>query len=579
MKIFFTLILSFSFGIASSFTKHQIDSLNSLPYDLITGSPYKYQKIFEQAIKDAEKNKLIKEQAASLEWLSTIYQILGKNTLASDAALKAMKIYEKLDDKNALANVYGRYANGQRRRNVKVAIKYLKLGIDLAEKYNLENVKPMLYEHYGVIFEEAGGLDSALYFYNKALAIKRSLKDTIGIPFALNRIASIYALKKNFEYAEKFLAESDSFRNRETGDFGKAFNLILHGEIEMEKGNAQQALYWIQKCLIKAKKIKYKDLISYCYLKMSEIYADEGNFKNALMFYKKFVAFKDSISNQETLDKMTELEIAYDTEKKDLQIAKSQLSIKRRNIVIIVTLALLGALLTFTIGFYYFQRLKRERLRRELELKNRLKQSEMERRLIKEKLRISRELHDNIGSQLTFLVSSIDNLTYKLEQQNIKNKLKKISDFGRSTMKELRDSIWAMKNEKGGVGELVLKINELKQNSLLNNGTIELKVENEIKENKPLSTASMLNMFRIIQEALQNAIKHSKATKIVIHFEEIGSGIVLMISDNGKGFNVNNSMKGNGLNNMRERCEEIGGKWKIQSSTNGTHIFCTFPQI
>lgn len=542
-------------------------------------SPYKYQQIFERAAQEAKDNGYYKGQAASLEWLHEIYGVLGKKTLASDAALNAMKIYERIDDKEALANIYGRYANGQRRRNVDVARTYLKLGINLAEKYELNKIKPMLYEHYGVIFEEAGNLDSALFFYKKSLAIKRSLRDTIGIPFALNRIASVYALENKFVHAEKFLAESDSFRMNEKGDFGKAFNLILHGEIEMAKGNFQRALNWIRKCLIVAKKIKYKDLISYCYLKISEIHANENDFKKALGSYKEYVAFKDSVFNRETLNKMTELEIAYETEKKDLQIAKGELSIKHRNIIIIVSLSLLGALLTFTIGFYYFQRIKRERLRRELELRIRLKQSELERKLIQEKLRIARELHDNIGSHLTFMVSTLDNLAYKLTPNSIKEKLTRISDFGRNAMKELRNSIWAIKNENGDLYELVQKVKEWKQNSLFATDEIELKVENQLKENKQLSTGFMLNLFRIIQEALQNAVKHGKANKIVVRFEKIGSGLVLMISDNGKGFDVSNYFEGNGLNNMRERCEELGGSWKIQSSSAGTNIFCTFPQF
>ena len=301
--------------------------------------------------------------------------------------------------------------------------------------------------------------------------------------------------------------------------------------------------------------------------------------KKALSLYKEYVAFKDSVFNKETLNKMTELEIAYETEKKDLQIAKGELSIKHRNIIIIVSLSLLGALLTFTIGFYYFQRIKRERLRRELELRIRLKQSELERKLIQEKLRIARELHDNIGSHLTFMVSTLDNLAYKLTQNSFKEKLTRISDFGRNAMKELRNSIWAIKNENGDLYELVQKVKEWKQNSLFATDEIELKVENQVKENKQLSTGFMLNLFRIIQEALQNAVKHGKANKIVVRFEKIGTGLVLMISDNGKGFDVSNYFEGNGLNNMRERCEELGGSWKIQSSSAGTNIFCTFPQF
>ena len=86
----------------------------------------------------------------------------------------------------------------------------------------------------------------------------------------------------------------------------------------------------------------------------------------------------------------------------------------------------------------------------------------------------------------------------------------------------------------------------------------------------------LLNLYRVIQEAVQNTLKYAEASSIKIHFEESEGGIRLVISDNGKGISPETS-DGNGLRNMRYRCEQIGGTFELKSMKDeGTVISCTF---
>ncbi|MEK3989140.1 ATP-binding protein [Robertmurraya sp. FSL R5-0851] len=86
-------------------------------------------------------------------------------------------------------------------------------------------------------------------------------------------------------------------------------------------------------------------------------------------------------------------------------------------------------------------------------------------------------------------------------------------------------------------------------------------------------------MFRIIQEALSNILKHAEATKITITLTEKESYIYLFISDNGKGFDPEVvRMTSYGMKTMRERCEEIGGIFTIRSKKKeGTYIDIRIP--
>ncbi len=212
-------------------------------------------------------------------------------------------------------------------------------------------------------------------------------------------------------------------------------------------------------------------------------------------------------------------------------------------------------------------------------LKEHIRALEKEQAVRKERERISRDLHDNVGSQLTYLISSIDNLTFARENHSLKtvvDRLKDVSAYGRKTIKELRDTIWAMKHEDAEISQLILKLNELRQEINSSLSSLHMEINNSVTKPVTLNAQQTLSLYRITQEALQNIIKHSRASKVEISFSEIQSKILLQIKDNGKGFDIDNTIKGNGLTNMKNRCEDAGGKFQISSSGNGTVISCLF---
>ncbi|MDP3683216.1 MAG: ATP-binding protein, partial [Ignavibacteria bacterium] len=90
-----------------------------------------------------------------------------------------------------------------------------------------------------------------------------------------------------------------------------------------------------------------------------------------------------------------------------------------------------------------------------------------------------------------------------------------------------------------------------------------------------LTSAQLLNLYRIVQEAVQNSIKHAKAKKIVVNFEEEEEGFLMKIKDDGKGFDLQNCERGNGLTNMELRCKEAGGSFLMQTNEQGTTIQCS----
>ncbi|HQJ46511.1 MAG TPA: histidine kinase, partial [Ignavibacteriaceae bacterium] len=372
----------------------------------------------------------------------------------------------------------------------------------------------------------------------------------------------------------KYLTLSDQYRSKESGDFGRVENLSIHADFLKMQGRIDDAISAYDKCQKMADSLDYNYMVLYCYQNLTELYKQKNNFYKALDSYQKYSAYKDSIINTETNEKVAQIEIAYETEQKNLQIKESQYKLNYRNQLLIFALVVVILLVLLSIGIYRYQQLKRIKLVKEVEFKSQLKNTELEKELAEEKLNISRELHDNIGSQLTFIISSLDNLTYSAQKNDVYQKLDVLKSFSKDALYDLRNTIWAMKQEEEDSEKLIIKLNEMIQKLNASLSSVKISFQNNFNGHLKLSSVQILNLFRIVQEAIQNALKYSSGNEVDIIFNNYEEGLEIIIKDNGKGFNVNEDCIGNGLVNMKSRCEKAGAEFNISSDENGTTIIC-----
>lgn len=199
-------------------------------------------------------------------------------------------------------------------------------------------------------------------------------------------------------------------------------------------------------------------------------------------------------------------------------------------------------------------------------------------RLLQEKERISRDLHDNVGSQLTIISSGIDNAAYLAEKQKLSpEKLLQINETVRETVQNLRDSIWATHQNEISVENFKTRLRQYLAKSVNDNLTFQV---NLAGKDMLLSSTLALTLFRIIQEAIQNSLKHAKASEISIIGQFDDERSIIEITDNGTGFDPNQTAKTEsyGLNNMKQRIENLAGNLTIASKLNeGTKITLEFP--
>ncbi len=198
--------------------------------------------------------------------------------------------------------------------------------------------------------------------------------------------------------------------------------------------------------------------------------------------------------------------------------------------------------------------------------RNRKQKAEIERqqRIQQERERISRDLHDSVGGQLSYVLFSLEGMRNNPAAEKREN----ITTAVRNVIGDLRQTIWAINDDKLSLHDLSDKIKVYTKN-LFNNSEVKIVFEESIEENISLSSATILNLFRTCQEIINNAFKHSKCTllsvKIIYH-----TSVKIEITDNGIGFGDTEPKEGYGLKNINTRIKEINGNLTVSSNNSGT---------
>ena len=224
-----------------------------------------------------------------------------------------------------------------------------------------------------------------------------------------------------------------------------------------------------------------------------------------------------------------------------------------------------------------FYQLKKEVAQKKMEQKQIL--FENEKRMQAERERISRDLHDNIGSHLALLTLELSKLSQQLGN-NYEIELAK--ENTKVIIGQLRETVWVLENDKVTIADIGEKLTMLVQ-SLQKSPTLYVSLEiPESLKTIPLKPSQAINSFRIVQEAIQNIIKHGQCSVIKINFgfDNSTQKIVVQVADNGIGFDQSKALSNGhfGLRNMKRRAEEINGFIEIISTKEkGTVVSLFFP--
>mgnify|MGYP005666491839 CR=1 FL=1 len=565
------------------FSREKIDSINAIKVQGVGISQDSLKRLLEATILSAKAIGYQKGAADAYLNLGVNYYYIGNYKGNFESQLEAIKIYETIGENALAAKAYGELGYSSRRRDLNMANSLMQKAIQLAETDSVKSKVQDIYNNYSILKLMEKKYDSAKYFVKKGLVIKEAQKDSFGIPYSYANLANTYVEEGNLNEALVYFTKALDIRKKINDSIGLGESYVQIAEVLKQQNKLNKALDNFKSSMYYASKKKYGRLLSYNYYQLSDIYKKTNKTDSALHYLEQHLKLKDSLEGQEVLEELATLRVKFDTEKKEKEIlsqradlAEKELDLSKKNIYILglgalaVVLGLLGYL------FYNQQKLKNRQLQKENQLKDALLKIETQSKLQEQRLRISRDLHDNIGAQLTFIISSLDNLRYGFKiPEKLGNKLRGISEFTTTTIHELRDTIWAMNKDKITFEDLQIRISNFidQANLAAQNIKFSFNVDTSLDDDIAFTSVKGMNIYRIIQEAINNALKYAEATYINVDISEENNKMIVRIKDNGKGFDENSVKLGNGLNNMKKRAEDIKAQLSIQSVVGeGTDI-------
>ena len=508
--------------------------------------------------------------------LANIYEKNQQYELAMTSFLDALQYFESVNDqKNSHVTKGNIGLLLLKLKNYPKALNYISDVVQYQEKNNATVELCVSCLNLGNVYLQMNDTVNALRQYNKSLKYCTAVGDKKGVSSAYNNIASIKTEQKKSKEAIALYVKSQKVRKELNSDIDKAnfdLNVAEQYMLASRYDEAKQLLLSSKNIFEKKKlydklQINYKSLIN--------LYAKLKQLDSVSFYIDKLVIVNNQLLEDSVLKHTAELETKYQTAKKEKLLQQKEAETKQKNILLvgISLLAFFIALIGFLI--YNQQKLKTSQQEKEFELKSAISKIETQNKLQEQRLNISRDLHDNIGSQLTFIISSVDNIKYAFEITNEKldDKLSNISSFAKETIMELRDTIWAMNSNEISFEDLEIRINNYieKAKEVKDQISFSFAIDPVLKTQK-LTSVQGMNIYRTIQEAVNNAIKYANASVVSINAKKSDNQTKITIQDNGIGFDQATIERGNGLQNMQKRIEEIGGIFMIFSSTDGTRI-------
>jgi signal transduction histidine kinase len=345
----------------------------------------------------------------------------------------------------------------------------------------------------------------------------------------------------------------------------------LHGKALMAKnmGNLSLANQLANESLEAARDSKNMDHLIKAYSLLSETYSELNNPGKALEAMKTSDFYKDSLFAANRSTTFLYYQTLYETEKKERDLMIKTGEIETMKIANQARLQFIGIgiifLITTGVFLFLWKNLQHQKKQKEL-------QSKFSQELLKnqedERIRISKDLHDGIGQSLLLIKNKV-----ALTKDNVAGEM---LDTAISELRAIARSLHPMQLEKLGLSKAASHLLDQIDNET------DIFVTSEIEDLKGiLNKESELQLYRILQESINNVLKHSEASALRVTFQKINKRVELKIEDNGKGFDFSeklNDFQSLGLKTLKERIASIDGSMKVISQKgNGTSlIFITY---
>jgi two-component system NarL family sensor kinase len=475
---------------------------------------------------------------------------------------KAAAILEKKQAPALLAALYNDIAKLYRKTGPynraltfynKAAAIYTALGDDnnLATTYN----------ELGVVYEYQSNYNEALSNYRQALALKQKMGDSIGISYALSFIAGIYNTQKNYREAKTYNLQSLEIRQRLKDSFAIALSYSDLGDTYNAEGDYTRAAESYLQSNQYAEGIHFQDMILSNLKQLSGVAEKQGNYQASLSYFRRYNNIKDSIYRLESAKQVEELSRKYETAEKEETIQLQKFQITRRNYWIagITGTLVLGSLLAYS-AYRRYRLQQQARLNLEITRQQDLATKAVIAAEETERKRIAGDLHDGIGQMMSAAKMNLSSIEHELpfttpEQKTRFEKVVGLIDESCNELRAVSHNMMPNALLKSGLAMAIREFLEKIDRRVIR---ISLHAEGL---NEKIDANIETVLYRVIQECVNNVIKHAGANRLDISLLRDSDGINAVIEDNGHGFNTNDiaSFEGIGIKNIQSRIAYLKG--------------------
>lgn len=550
---------------------------------------------FTKALDYFDKSMSIRKQLGDTAGIASLYnkigiihQKQGNLKLALENQIEALKIYELLQHDlwigyclNNIAIVH------QNLGNLEKSLEYHLRALDYRKRMNDSYGEGGSLGNIGNVYFKMGDTTAALDYYEQSLDILREIGDDESVSVQLSNMGNIYSARGDNATALRMLLESLQLREKLGDQKGISSALVKLGEVYTNQEKYHQASQSLYQALDIAKKIQVVEEELAAYIALAKMYALQHRLDSAFLYTNYYIAAKDSLYEKRLEQQIVDTQEKYETEnrKKEIELLKkeneiTEIGLKQRK----TEIGLLVFLIIILVGggsFIFYRRrqmqiaaLKEATIRHsEKQLKSVLEGQEDERR------RIARELHDGVGQKLSGIKLNWEMVSDSFKSSPKINQLEKMSHMLDDAVAEVRTISHQMMPKELEQFGLLPAIRSILQFSF---GNIEVQYNfEEIGMDKRLPQDVELGLFRILQELIGNILKHANANEVSIQLIRRSQQIMMMVEDNGDGFDIDNiKSNGIGLMNIESRVEAINGILNYETENGkGTLVTIRIPLV
>lgn len=575
-----------------NYEKGQIQALN------IIGNYHQRQGRYDSAIVYYHKSLMISEKLNDTRGLATVYNNIGivyTNQGEYDKALEYYQIgtnYEQ--ENNNLIGVAEGYNNigvvHYYLGNVDLTLEYLEKAVEIQKKVGDLAVLKKSYNNLGAIYDGfKQNKEMALEYYTMAFDIGKQLDDKKEMSISLLNIGGVHFSHNDLDKATEYYNKSLALRELNDDKEGMAYVYLRIAEVFETKNKLKESEAYCFKALEIANLLQSKLLKREAFLKLTNLYQKLGNLKAALNYMEQLIVIKDSLLNDEKVAKVTEMEAKYLSAEKDkqlliekqltdsleqetiaienkrlLQKREDQIKISKRNNLII---GLSGGVLIIFLGFMFIVQRNKRRAQQEKDKALLKERDEGTKAVIEaqeeERKRISKDLHDGIGQQLSGLKMAWQNVSTKVGKQSPElfsdlMELTKVLDDSADEVRSISHQMMPRALQEFG---LVPALEDMLEKAFKLTPIIYEFNHHKIER---FETNREIALYRICQELVNNISKHSQAKLVHVQLHKTSSHIVLMVEDNGIGIKKE-SADGHGMLNIKTRLNLINGEVHFNS--------------